>query len=105
MQTIFDVYENLEDFDLTRKRKVLVVFDDMRADMESNRKLKSIVAVLFMRRKKKQLSNIFYVAVFLTVPKTTRTNTTYYLIIEIPYKMEQLALSCSFDFNFKDFVK
>ena len=37
-QTIDDVYENLEDYNSTRKRRVLIVFDDMIADMEYNKK-------------------------------------------------------------------
>ena len=32
-----DVYENLEDYNPTKKRRVLIVFDDMIADMESNK--------------------------------------------------------------------
>ena len=42
-QTIDDVYEDLEDYNPTKKRRVLIVFDDMIADMESNKKLSSIV--------------------------------------------------------------
>ena len=38
-QTIDDVYENLEDYNPTKKRRVLIVFDDMIADMESNKKV------------------------------------------------------------------
>ena len=38
-QTIDDVYENLEDCNPAKKRRVLIVFDDMRADMECNKKL------------------------------------------------------------------
>ena len=37
-QTIDDVYENLEDYNPTKKRRVLTVFDSMIADMESNKK-------------------------------------------------------------------
>ena len=37
-QTIDDVYENLEDYNPTKKRRVLIVFDDMIADMKSNKK-------------------------------------------------------------------
>ena len=37
-QTVDDVYENLEDYNPTKKRKVLIVFHDMIADMESNKK-------------------------------------------------------------------
>ena len=40
-QTIDDDYENLEDYISTKKRRVLIVFDDMIADMESNKKNKS----------------------------------------------------------------
>ena len=34
-QTIDGVYENLEDYNPTKKRRVLIVFYDMIADMES----------------------------------------------------------------------
>ena len=34
-QTIDDVYENVGDYNPTKKRRVLIVFDDMIADMES----------------------------------------------------------------------
>ena len=47
-QTIDDVYENLEDYNPSKKRKALIVFDDMIADTEVNKKLKPIVAELFM---------------------------------------------------------
>ena len=45
-----DVYENLEDledYNPTKKRRVLVAFDDMTADMKSNKKLSPIVTELF----------------------------------------------------------
>ena len=38
---IEDVYENLKDYNPTKKRRVLIVFDDMIADMESSKKIKS----------------------------------------------------------------
>ena len=40
-QTVNDVYENLEDHNPTKKKRVLIVFDDMIADIESNTKMKS----------------------------------------------------------------
>ena len=40
-QNLDDLYENLEDYNPTKKRRVLIVFDDMIADMESNKKIKS----------------------------------------------------------------
>ena len=37
LQTIDDVYENLEDYNSMKKRKMLIVFDDMIADIKSNK--------------------------------------------------------------------
>ena len=38
-----DVYKNIEDYDTIKKRKVLIIFDDMIADMINNNKLNPIV--------------------------------------------------------------
>ena len=46
-QTIDDVYGNLEDYNPLKKRRVLIEFDDMIEDMESNKKLIPIVTELF----------------------------------------------------------
>ena len=47
-QTIDDVYENLEDYNPIKKRKVLILFDNMIADMDANTKLSPIVTELFL---------------------------------------------------------
>ena len=36
-QAIDDIYQNLEDYSPTKKRKKLIVFDDVIADMEANK--------------------------------------------------------------------
>ena len=51
-QTINDVYENLEDKERKKKKKMIMVFNDMIADMEANEKLSPIGTVLFLRGKK-----------------------------------------------------
>ena len=56
LQSIDDVYENLEDYNPTKKRRVLIVFDDMIADMESNKKLSSTVTELFLKARKLKIS-------------------------------------------------
>ena len=45
-QTIDDVYENLEDYNPKKKTKMLILFDDMIADMESSNKLSPILTGL-----------------------------------------------------------
>ena len=47
-QSIDDVYENLEDYNPTKKRRELIVFDDMKADMKSN---KVLVLLNFIEKK------------------------------------------------------
>ena len=49
-----DIYENLEDYNPIKKRKVLIVFDDMIADTEANKKLIPIVTKLILKKKKTQ---------------------------------------------------
>ena len=61
LQTIDDVYENLEDYNRKKKRKVLIVFDDMTGDMESNKK-SSIVTELFLRGRKLD-SSLFHITI------------------------------------------
>ena len=57
-QTIDDVYENLEEYNPTKKRRVLIVFDNMIADMKSNKKLSPKVTELFLRGKNLNISLI-----------------------------------------------
>ena len=58
-QTTDDVYENLEDYNPTNKRRVLLVFDDMTTYMESNKKLNSVVTELFVRGRKLNIAFVF----------------------------------------------
>ena len=54
-----DVYKNIEDYNPGKKRKVLIIFDDMIADMINNKKLDSIVTELFIRSRKINISIVF----------------------------------------------
>ena len=51
-ETIDDAYENLEDYNPTKKRKLSIMFDNMIADTEANTKLSPIVTELFLRGRK-----------------------------------------------------
>ena len=55
-QTLDDVYENLEDYNLIKKRRVLLMFDDMMADIESNKELRPIATDLIFRGRKLNIS-------------------------------------------------
>ena len=106
-QTNDDVYENLKDYNPTKKRRVLIVFDNMIADMQSNRKLSTKVTELFLRGRKIKISLVFISQSYFKVPKTIRLNATQYLIMKIlnERELQQRASNYSSDIDFKDFMK
>ena len=55
-----DVYNNTDDYSLKRKRKILNVFDNMIADITTNKKFQSIIKELFIRCRKLNISLVFY---------------------------------------------
>ena len=79
-----DVYKNIKDYNPRKNRKVLIVFDDMIADMINNKKLDSVVTELFIRGSKVNISIVFISQSYLKVPKDVRLNTTHFFIMEIP---------------------
>ena len=64
-----DVYKNIEEYNLGKKSKVLIVFDDMIVDMHNNKNLNSIVTYLFIRCRKLNISLVFITQSCFKVPK------------------------------------
>ena len=64
-----DVYKNIEEYNPRKKRKILIVFDDMIADVINNKNLNSIVTELFIRGKKLNISIVFITQSYFKVPK------------------------------------
>ena len=102
-----DVYKNIEDYSPRKKRKILIVFDDMIADMINNKKINPVVTELFIRGRKLNISIVFITQSYFKVPKDVRLNSTHFFIMKIPNKRElqQIALNHSSDIDFKDFIK
>ena len=102
-----DVYKNIEDYNPIKKLKILIVFDDMTADMISNNKLNPIVTELFIRGRKLNISIFFIMQSYFKVPKDVRLNSTNFFIMKISNKRElqQIALNHSSDIDIKDFMK
>ena len=59
-----DVYKNIEEYNSGEKNKVLIVFDDMIADMINNKKLNPVVAELFIRGRKLNILKVSKVSKF-----------------------------------------
>ena len=104
-----DVYKNIEDYNPHKRRKVLIVFDDMIVDMinNNNKILNPVVTELFIRGRKRGISIVFITQSYFKVPKDVRLNSTHFFIMKIPNKRElqQIALNHSSDIDFKDFIK
>ena len=102
-----DVYKNINNYNLNKENKILIVFDDMIADMINNNKLNSITTELFIRGRKLNISLVFITQSYFKVSKDVRLNTTHFLIMKIPNKRElqQIAINHSPDIDFKDLVK
>ena len=101
-----NVYKNINNYNLDKENKVLIVFDDMIADMISNKKINSIVSELFIRCKKLNISLVFISQSYFKVPKDVRNNSTHFFIMKIPNKRElqQITINHSSDINTKDFI-
>ena len=101
-----NVYKNIDEYNIDKERKILIVFDDMIADMINNKKLNSIVTELFIRGRKLNISLVFITQSYFKVPKDVRLNTSHFFIAKIPNKRElqQIAINHSSDINTKDFA-
>ena len=101
-----NVYKNIDDCNPDKENNILIVFDDMIADMIHNKKLNLIVTELFIRGRKLNISIVFITQSYFKVPKEIRLNTTHFFISKIPNKRElqQTAINHSSDISTEDFV-
>ena len=64
-----NVYKNIDEYNIDKERKILIVFDDMIADMINNKQLNSIVTELFIRGRKSNIYFVFITQSYFKVPK------------------------------------
>ena len=64
-----DVYKNIDDYNPDKENKILIVFDDMIADMIHNKKLNSIGTELFIRGRKLNISLVSITQSYFKVPR------------------------------------
>ena len=93
-----DVYNNVHDY-TKRKRKFLIIFDDMI--------FQAIIKELFIRCRKLNISFVFNTQSYFSVPKEVRLNSTHYLIMKIHNRRElqNIAITHSADIDYKDLLK
>ena len=91
----------------TEKGKSLIVFDDMIADIMTNKIFQAIIKELFIRCRKLNILLVFITKSYFSVPKDVRLKSTHYLIVKIKNKRElkNTERIHSADIDYKDFVK
>ena len=77
-----DVYKNIDEYNTDKERKILIVFDDMIADMINNKKLNSIVTKLLIRGRKLNISLAFVTQSYFKVTKDVRLNSAHFFYHE-----------------------
>ena len=81
-----DIYKNNEEHNTNNKCKILIVCEDMIADILNNKKLNPIEFELFIRGRKLNISLVFTTQCYFAVPKDIKLNSTLYFIMKITNK-------------------
>ena len=72
-----DILSNIEGYNKGRRRKVLIIFDDMISHVMSDKKAQQILKDLFIRCRKLNISICFLTQSYFSVPKDVRLNCTH----------------------------
>ena len=91
-------YKNIE------KQKTMIVFNNMVADMLSNKKVNPVVTELFIRGRKLNISLVFITQSYFAVLKDVRLNFIHYFIMKTPNKQElqEIAFNHASDIDVQD---
>ena len=102
-----DVLNDINKYNKNRDKKVLIVFDDMIADIEYNKKFKQIIKELFYRARKINLSIVFITQSYFRAVKDARLNSTDYILMKIGNKKElkRIEEEESGHLDYTDFLK
>ena len=102
-----DMLDDINNHNKNRDKKILIVFDDMIADIEYNKNFKRIIKELFYRVRKINVSIVFITQSYFRALKDARLNSTHYILMRIGNKKElkRIAEEISGHLDYKDFFK
>ena len=69
-----DIYKNIEEYKPKKKHKILIIFDDMIADLLNNKKLNPVITELLIKARKLNISLVFITQRYFVIPKNIRLN-------------------------------
>ena len=102
-----DVLDDINNYNKNRDKKVLIVFDDMIADIEYDKKFNRIIKGQFFRAHKINISIVFIMQSYFRALKDARLNSAHYILMKINNKKELkcIAEEKSGHLDYKDFLK
>ena len=102
-----NVLDDINNYNENRDKNVLIVFDDMIADIEYNKNFKRKIKELFYRAPKINVSIVFITQSYFRALKDVRLNSTHYILMKINNKKEfkRIAEEKSGHLDYKDFLK
>ena len=102
-----DILDDINNYNKNRDKKVLIVFNDMIADIEYNKNFGRIIKELFYRARKINVSIVFIMQSYFRALKDARLNSTHYILMRIGNKKElkSIAEEKSGHLDYKDFLK
>ena len=105
--TMDNDYESIDDYNPSRKRKISIVFDDMIADIMTNKQFQAIIKKLFIRCRKLNISLVFITQSYFSISKDVRLTSSHYLIMKINNRknLQNIPIDHSADIDYKGFMK
>ena len=102
-----DVYQNIDNYNPSRKRKISILPDDMIADIMTNKHFQAIIKELLVRCRKLNISFFFISQSYFSVPTDVRLNSTHYLIMKINSRKElqNIAANILAHIDYNNFVR
>ena len=95
-----DIYEYIDNYNQKRDKNVLIVFDDMIADIMTNEKFQTIIKELFIRCRKLNISLVFITQSYFSVPKDVRLNLTHLIMKINKRELQNIAINHSADIDY-----
>ena len=86
--SVDDIFPQIEDYNKKRKRKILIIFDDMISHIMSDKKAQQILKDLFIRCRKLNISLCFLTQSYFSGPKDVRLNCTHYILFKLNNRTE-----------------
>ena len=101
-----DIYDDIEDYNKKRKRKILIAFDDMILHVMSNKKAQQVLKELLIGCRKVKISLCVLTQSYFSVPKDVKLNCTHYIIFKLNNKRElkNIRINHSADIDYKDLL-